>query len=277
MMPLVSTSTACRCFGSSDLSFLVAFSSSLARTLSNFACSCEMAGTYCSEPCQATNSASLSRSSTSASSTFSRRRAWFLATTCLRSSTLYACTADTSLHSASTLRGTEMSMSESGRAASSSQPRSRSSAPVTMQPVAEVEVKARSHSCSDGQSSSMRPTCTSSSGCSAASSSARARPRLRSFTLVTPCEARCVSSSRDILPAPMTQTDVLSRGMPRSSGARRTASSTAALEMETAPFAICVSERTNLPAMTAELSSRPSTLPAEPAGSLSDSGAMACE
>ena len=45
------------------------------------------------------------------------------------------------------------------------------------------------------------------------------------------------------------------------------ASSTAAEEMETAPLAISVSLRTNLPAITAELRSRPSTLLAEPAGS----------
>eukprot|EP00967_Tisochrysis_lutea_P103004 scaffold155314_cov47-Tisochrysis_lutea.AAC.2 len=67
--------------------------------------------------------------------------------------------------------------------------------------------------------------------------------------------------------------------MPRSSGVFSTASSTAADEMETAPLAISVSERTNLPAITAELSSRPSTLPAEPAGrpASSSAAAMACE
>ena len=53
-------------------------------------------------------------------------------------------------------------------------------------------------------------------------------------------------------------------------------SSTAADEIDTAPLAISVSERMNLPAITAELSRRPSTLPPlPPRGSSSVAGAMA--
>ena len=89
-------------------------------------------------------------------------------------------------------------------------------------------------------------------------------------------------SRRDILPAPMMVTRASESGLSRSATDLSTASSTAADEIETAPLAIPVSERTNLPDMTAVLSSRPSTFCAEPGISSPPSspwppGAMACE
>mmetsp|Transcript_29520 Transcript_29520/g.57088 ORF Transcript_29520/g.57088 Transcript_29520/m.57088 type:complete len:287 (-) Transcript_29520:609-1469(-) len=277
MMPLVATSTAAFSASERPLSFFIALPSSAARTCSNLACSSLMAGTYLSDSCQARNLASSARSSTSASRIFSLRLAWLRATTCLRSSTLYAFTPSTLLHSDSTLRGTEMSIRTRGCGVCP-QTRSRSSGSVTMHPVALVDVKTSSEVSTVCQSSSISPTWMSKSGYSAASSSARGRERLSSVTLVTPCEARWVSSRRDILPAPIMATRTSFRDWERSSGHLSTASSTAAEEMETAPFAISVSDRTYFPDMTAVLSSLPRTLPALPGmASSSVSVEIACE
>mmetsp|Transcript_40463 Transcript_40463/g.81089 ORF Transcript_40463/g.81089 Transcript_40463/m.81089 type:complete len:238 (-) Transcript_40463:630-1343(-) len=236
-----------------------------------------MAGTYRRDSCHWTNLASSMRRSISASITLCRRLAWLAATTCFRSSTLYAYSPGTSLTLASTLRGTDMSISISLVSPAAHTPASSSSF-VTMQPVADVDVNAKSVSSSEGQNSSISLISTSKSGYSPASSSARGRERLSSVILVTPCEARCVKSSLDILPAPTTVTRSSGNGLPRSTIALRIASSTAADEMETAPLAISVSERIYFPAMTAEFSRRPITLPALPAMSSSslEGGAMAC-
>mmetsp|Transcript_11705 Transcript_11705/g.27521 ORF Transcript_11705/g.27521 Transcript_11705/m.27521 type:complete len:289 (+) Transcript_11705:397-1263(+) len=288
MMPLVTVSTACRSLSLSPLRpFFMVLAVSAARTFSILACSREMVGTYLRLSCHASNFCSSTRSSISAWMTLCFLRAWFLATTSFRSSTLYALTLPTSLHWLSTLRGTEMSMSTSGcgcfpAASGSPHTLSASSGCVMMQPVAEVEVKAMSLCCIVSHSSSMSPTRMSTSGYSAAISSARGRERLSSVSLVTPCEARCVMSSLDILPAPMMVTRASESGLSRSASDLSTASSTAAEEMETAPCAMPVSERTNLPDMTAVLSSRPSTFWAEPGISSPPSspcppGEMACE
>mmetsp|Transcript_18553 Transcript_18553/g.54300 ORF Transcript_18553/g.54300 Transcript_18553/m.54300 type:complete len:267 (+) Transcript_18553:959-1759(+) len=136
---------------------------------------------------------------------------------------------------------------------------------VTMQWVAPVEVKTTSDVLRASSSASMVSHLTATSGNCAASSVARSRPRLRRRTRSTPLEARWVRSRRDMVPAPTIHTSVsASKGEPSTSSARMSASSAAADEMETAPFEIDVSERTRLPAATATLSRRPSTLPAEP-------------
>ena len=77
------------------------------------------------------------------------------------------------------------------------------------------------------------------------------------------------------MPAPRIATRASESGTFRSASDLRTASSTAADEIETAPLAISVSLRTYFPAITTELSIRPSTLPADPAGSSSLSFAIA--
>mmetsp|Transcript_33119 Transcript_33119/g.82391 ORF Transcript_33119/g.82391 Transcript_33119/m.82391 type:complete len:201 (+) Transcript_33119:1648-2250(+) len=109
---------------------------------------------------------------------------------------------------------------------------------------------------------------TSTSGYCAASSCERSSPRLSRRTRVMPLEARCVSRRRDMVPAPTIQIDASAHGLPSATCERMSASSAAADEIETAPLEMDVSERTRLPAATATLSRRPSTLPADPSGSV---------
>mmetsp|Transcript_13620 Transcript_13620/g.42631 ORF Transcript_13620/g.42631 Transcript_13620/m.42631 type:complete len:274 (+) Transcript_13620:1003-1824(+) len=261
MIDLVHRSTASRCLASRPLSLPPTFASSAARMASALACSLPMTGTKSSVRCHAMKPSSSDASNASASSTERRLLAWFFATTAFRSSTLYALTPASSLHCSSTLRGTEMSTSISRRSAGIT---ASSPSLVTMQCVAPVDVKTASHVRSASSSASMPSHETATSGNCAASSCERSSPRLSRRTAVIPLDARCVSSSRDMVPAPTMQIDAPSKGRPSASSLRISASSAAADEIETAPFAIDVSERTRLPAATATLSSLLSTLPAEP-------------
>mmetsp|Transcript_5265 Transcript_5265/g.17762 ORF Transcript_5265/g.17762 Transcript_5265/m.17762 type:complete len:386 (+) Transcript_5265:1948-3105(+) len=135
---------------------------------------------------------------------------------------------------------------------------------VTMQCVAPVDVNTTSLVARASPRASMVSQTTSTSGNCAASASARSMPRLSSRARRTPLEARCVSNRRDMVPAPTMVIEAPSKGRPSASSARMSASSEAALEMDTAPLAIEVSARTRLPAATATLRRRESTFLAEP-------------
>mmetsp|Transcript_10265 Transcript_10265/g.27929 ORF Transcript_10265/g.27929 Transcript_10265/m.27929 type:complete len:366 (+) Transcript_10265:702-1799(+) len=150
---------------------------------------------------------------------------------------------------------------------------------VTMQCVAPVEVNTMSDFWSASSRLSIVSQLTSTSGYCAASSVARSMPRLSRRARVMPLEARWVRRSRDMVPAPTIVTSVSAvKGSPRISSARMSASSAAAEEMDTAPLEMEVSERTRLPAATATLRRRESTLPALPSSAVAEvKQALTCE
>mmetsp|Transcript_769 Transcript_769/g.2072 ORF Transcript_769/g.2072 Transcript_769/m.2072 type:complete len:270 (+) Transcript_769:1709-2518(+) len=193
-----------------------------------------------------------------------RRRAWLRATTALRSSTLYTNMPSTSPSSLATLRGTEMSTSIT-RCLSSGTGRFST---VRMGSVAAVDVKTMSAPRTMFTSASIGCSLSSTSGIIFASSSARSTERFTTWIVGSPRELRCCTSKRDILPAPMMATRASLSSTPSSGCALSATSSTAAEEIDTAPLAMLVSERTRRPAETATFSSRDRIFPALPSAAL---------
>jgi len=98
----------------------------------------------------------------------------------------------------------------------------------------------------------MRWMSISTSGNSSARASARGRVRLRTVTFLQPLEARCLTSRRDILPAPMMATRASSKSC---EGSLSCTSSAAAEDTDTEPVEMDVSVRTRFPAVMACLKS----------------------
>mmetsp|Transcript_17092 Transcript_17092/g.27448 ORF Transcript_17092/g.27448 Transcript_17092/m.27448 type:complete len:239 (-) Transcript_17092:691-1407(-) len=221
----------------------------------------EIMGTVPREFCQEPKFLSSSRKSTSASSTRRWRRAWFAATTAFKSSTLYALMPFTWLAPLSSiLRGTEISTSIVSRCTT---PSKFSLYKIgCMAPVhAKVTCALPTHSSIASSFAGMRLA----SGKRAWSSWIRSCPR---FTMVIDFGfrgIRCCTSRRAILPAPRIQTSNWCMSRLKSCIHFFSTSSTAAEEIETPPREMPVSVRTRLPADTAVLSMRVSTLPAAPA------------
>mmetsp|Transcript_6238 Transcript_6238/g.15137 ORF Transcript_6238/g.15137 Transcript_6238/m.15137 type:complete len:282 (-) Transcript_6238:874-1719(-) len=266
-MPLVRRSTVSRSWADSPVSLRSTRPSSARRIVSARPCSLVIMGTVPSDACHVPNESFSSRRSSSASSTRRCRRAWFAATTALRSSTLYALIPSTLLSSLSSmLRGTEMSTSITSRFIFPSRLSARrigSIAPVH----AKVTWAVPTTFSMSGRSASF----SGESGNSSMSSSTRAAERLTMVIDLTPRGVRCCTRSRAILPAPRIAMSSWDMSRSRSPMHFCSTSSTAAEEIDTPPRAMPVSERTRFPADTAVFSIRVSTLPAAPSGSVASS------
>mmetsp|Transcript_11788 Transcript_11788/g.30181 ORF Transcript_11788/g.30181 Transcript_11788/m.30181 type:complete len:339 (-) Transcript_11788:353-1369(-) len=215
-----------------------------------------MRGTASSVPFHRPKAATSASIRPSAARTATARLARLDATTSFKSSTLYSAAPGTPPTSGCTLRGTEMSTirrSRVGSAAASASLSSTSSAPAAQNTTSALR-KA-------GTRPGMPVSTMSTSGNSAASASARGRERLTTVTARTPFACRCLSSSRPILPAPMTTTWSASSGGRPACASLSAASSAAAPLTLTAPSEMAVSERTRLPTVTAALKTAFSTRP----------------
>mmetsp|Transcript_28377 Transcript_28377/g.57636 ORF Transcript_28377/g.57636 Transcript_28377/m.57636 type:complete len:282 (-) Transcript_28377:213-1058(-) len=245
-------------------SLLLTRFSSCFRIFSARDCNLVIIGTVPSDWCHVPNPFFSSCRSSSASSTSRCRFAWFAATTALRSSTLYAMMLSSWLAPASSmLRGTLMSTSIAGRSTCSLR-----FSLVRIGSMAPVQANVTCDSATDFIMSGSRANWMLLSGNISCSSSTRPGERFTTVMLFTPRGVRCCTSSRAILPAPRMQMSSWFMSRSRSSTHFLSTSSTAAEEIDTPPRAMLVSDRTRLPADTAVLSSRVSTLPAAPSSSV---------
>eukprot|EP00961_Rhodomonas_salina_P089663 1205920-Rhodomonas_salina.1 len=163
----------------------------------------------------------------------------------------------------SMLRGTLMSTSITGRSTCSCR-----FCLVRIGSIAPVHANVTCESATDFIMSGSNASLMFESGNSSCSSSTRPGERFTTVMLFTLRGAKCCTSRRAILPAPRMQMSSWSMSRLRSLRHLRSTSSTAAEEIETPPRAMPVSERTRLPAETAVLSRRVSTLPAAPSSSV---------